>query len=563
MTTSAFGRLGCAHADHLAISHRDREPSGTAVDSNLVKWRLKRHKDDIKRWLNVAELLPHLRQRGLIKSGKIGRRLLRWYTLEKRSRIFTYISKALELDSTVGVDVDAYLRFMQCLRDEGEHLGHHHIANLLETGVSECDADDLAMSRLVEQALPRVGTQVKDCLSVKDLLPYLRQSKLLTASELELLHEDSSMENSVKIQRLLSILDTKGPIAHLLFFQCLEQEKTHSGHTDIYKDLCHEIDTILEDASAPMDQSADDSEDEMPEEVIIVCEPYVKTPCRLGLEGSLAGHEHIGEMRALQQHRYHGRWDCFRQGIDGLTQSEDINVTAVGKLHHAVASIMSGNTNISLCLVDEVEKMCSTLYGNNNQIMLGRCLYIRSAVYRHRQDYDSARRYLDLSKQKLANSEPGADTASLYYHEGTLQLDLLQQQSSGSRSRRQREKAEKSFSMAIEHAEHGKSGLPLIAWHSKVFLSLLYLGSSHDSVSQELPSLTDLNRAESILKTLDYKQLPPRTLALYHIAYSDIYRWKSDLALARLNANLGLSKAEQGHFAFEKRFALHRLQSLH
>ena len=539
--------------------HRDSEPG---LDAHQVKWLLEKHKNTIGEWLNVPELLPHLRRRRLINSDKDRQRMLGWHDRGKRSRIFTRLRKGLvSCCNTRGPSV--YVEFLSCLREEHEHLGHHFIAELLlgvpSTSSNECDYD-VRMSRYIRKIMRTIEPLVQSCLSLKSLLPFLRKVKLLTSSEFELLHEDSSKENSWKIQKLLAILSTKGPIAHYLFFQCLEQEKEHRGHDDIYKEICRLIDAKFHNAS--MNSVTEINNDEL--SLIAVCEPHTRTPCRLGLEGSLGGRQHISEMRELQQHRYHGRWDCFRQGINELTESDDINMTAVGMLHNAVAHIMSGKTDLSLQLVDEVEKMCSTLYGNNNQILMGRCLYIRSAVYRHHQDYDSARCYLDLSKQVLTHSEPGADTASLYYHEGTLWLDLLHQNGLSTYGRKGQEKAEAeySFRMAIEHAEHSNSGLPLIAWHSKVFLALLYLGSSHDSLSHETPSTDDLNLAESILETLDQTKLPQRTLALYHIALSDIYRWKCNLALAKHHVCLGLTKAEQGNFAFEKRFATHRLQHL-
>ena len=549
MTAIPTGLFVYTNADHLI--------SDCSADANQVKRRLKRHKRIIGRWLNVLELIPYLCQRRLIDSEKDRGRLLTLHSRQKRSKIVSRITKALASRDRGGAG--AHVEFLCCLRDEREHLGHRYIAELLQ-GVRECDlAEDvkLNVSQLICKSLYTIEPFIQSQISLKELLPHLHQQKLLTLSEFKYLLEDSAQENSWKVQKLLDILSTKGPIAYYLFFQCLEQEKSHRGHEDIYRELCLLIDTeyckeMLAGGTAKIDEEG--------VTLITICEMPVRTPCRLGLEGSLAGDEHVGEMRTLQQHRYHGRWDCFRRGIDGLTESDDINVTAVGKLHNAVANIMSGDTNVSLRLVNEVEKLCSVLYGNNAQVLMGRCHYIRSAVYRHHQDYDSARYYLDLSSQKLENSKPGADTASLYYHEGTLQLDLLQQ--GGSCSRKQRDSAERSFRMAVEHAEHDDSGLPLIAWHSKVFLALLYLGSSHDSVAHVLPSVTDLNRAESILNTLDYNQLPSRTLALYHIAYSDIYRWKNDLTLARHNAELGLIKAEQGNFAFEKRFAAHRLQCL-
>lgn len=537
------------HADKSIRTSQYRDES-TVPESRQLLRQLRRHKHEISRWINILELLPHLNRSRLITSEKARRRLLSLHDRRKQSRLCTYLFKVLARCR----GADPYGNFIVCLRNEREHLGHHYIADLLESRVAvAADDDDIRRaSRLVYRAMLVAEPRIKDCLSIKDLLPYLRQSKLLTLSEYELLREDFVHENSWKVQQLLTILSTKGPTAYYLFFLCLEKEQHHRGHRDIYKELCLTIDNLLRDTS-----TYEINEEGLP---LVKYEPYAKTPCRLGLEGSLAGEEHVREMRALQQHRYHGRWDCFMQGINGLTLSDDIDVAAVGKLHNAVASIMFGNTKLSLQLVDEVERMCSMLYGNNHPIMIGRCLYIRSAVYRHCQDYDNARHFLDLSKQKLVNSEPGADTASLYYHEGTLQLDLLQQ--SGSRNESQREAAERSFRMAVEHAEHDNSGLPLIAWHSKVFLALLYLGSSHDSVSSEVPSKNDLNLAKSILDSLDCEQLPPRTLALYHLAYSDIHRWNRDLVSARHHAGLGLTKAEQGNFAFEKRFAMHRLECL-
>lgn len=540
--------------------HRYRDDTEPAQDASQVKQLLEKHKKAIGKWLNIPELLPYLRRRRLITSDKDRQRMLSLHDRGRRSKICTRLMRVLASRSnTVGPRV--YAEFLSCLRDEPEHLGHHYIAKLL-SGVPTDEWDrvhDIRMSRWIREIMQSIEPLLHSCLSLKNLLPFLRKVKLLTSSEFELLHEDSPKETSWKIQKLFLILNAKGPIAHYLFFRCLEQEKEHRGHEDIYKEICRQIDIQFHNSEVSASTNTTTCTD------INICEPHTRTPCRLGLEGSLGGRHHISEMRELQQHRYHGRWDCFRQGINELTESDDINVTAVGMLHNAVASIMFGKTDLSLHLVDEVEKMCSTLYGNNNQILMGRCLYIRSAVYRHHQDYDSARHFLDLSKQVLTHSEPGADTASLYYHEGTLWLDLLHQNGSTHSSLKKREKAEAehSFRMAIEHAEHSNSGLPLIAWHSKVFLALLYLGSSHDSLSHESPSIDDLNLAESILKTLDEMKLPPRTLALYHIALSDIYRWKCDLALAKHHVSLGITKAEQGNFAFEKRFATHRLQHLH
>ena len=64
------------------------------------------------------------------------------------------------------------------------------------------------------------------------------------------------------------------------------------------------------------------------------------------------------------------------------------------------------------------------------------------------------------------------------------------------------------------------------------------------------------------LNGINPDDLPWRTLALYHIALSDICRWKGDLSAAEWHAAYGVGVAEVDGFAFEKKFAINRKQDL-
>jgi len=516
-------------------------------ETKLLKRRLKGNSHKIRKWLNIPELLPKLRERGLVDTEERAK-LLTLHKDRKRRELFGVLYKALRKKGS-----DAFVLFHECLQAEEQHLGHKYAAELLKGELS--DGEDMRKSELVRDAVCKSESAIQESLDLVQLLPHLYKSKLVTRSEYDTLRgEQTNMGRSERIQELLSILDTKGPHSSLLFLKCLEEENSHSGHAQLYLDI---LSIMREEERKPMLSS---------EKMCFKCCTIPKKGQlgRLGLEGQLAKKKYLAEMQKLQKCRYMGKWDDFRLGIDKLTRSDNLDVRTMGKLHQAVANIMEGKTEQSLKLIVEVESECNHLYGNNQDIMRGRCLYIHSAVYRHHQDYAQAEEYLLAAKKVLANALPGEDTASLYYHMGTLALDSIPH---GEASDSQevigaKKEAENNFAKAIEHAECEDSGLPLIGWHSRVFLILLSLGSSHHGVGQITPTSQEMEKAEGILNGINPDNLPCRTLALYHIALSDICRWKGDLSAAERHAAYGVGVAEVYGFAFEKKFAINRKQDL-
>ncbi len=69
-------------------------------------------------------------------------------------------------------------------------------------------------------------------LNLREIVPHLFQAHLVTAEECEqLLNEHYTQDK--RIIELTAILSKKGPESVQIFLQCLRQEKTHSGHTDL------------------------------------------------------------------------------------------------------------------------------------------------------------------------------------------------------------------------------------------------------------------------------------------------------------------------------------------
>lgn len=520
----------------------------------VVALRFEQNEILVKRWLNLSEILPVLLENGLVDCDDRDEILSRYKT--SRDESFQYLRRRLSAKET-----HVYVKFCHCLRQKHAqvHLGHEHVADLLEgKEFSPHEKAQRERSGQIRETMRQNETKLQVLLNLSALVPHLNKYSLVTPSELDYLSR-GHMEPSETIQQFLRILDTKGPTAHCLFLRCLAEECTHPGHAEI-KDVL--IKAVGEEKqgkpplSATNPQSGVSSDHHGDELQLVVKIP--RTPHRIRLRGVLGNRQYVDRMRELQFHRYHGNWDRFNNIIRRLVKSRSIDLKVFGMLAKAVASIIEGKTEETMQLVDQAERLCNAgkLQHSNGIIMLGRCLYIRSAVYRHKKDYKRAKEYLDYSKQVLlsADIEPGEDTASIYYHTGTLALDCQQED---------KKDAIEAFTNAISHAERDDSGLPLIGWHSRVFSAFLFMGSTHNNFGQTKPSAAYLTKAENILPgEPEVEDLPDRTKALCFIAKSDVKRWQENIKCAVAHAQRALGIADSCRFAFEKKYAYNRLKLL-
>ena len=492
----------------------------------------------IKSWLSLNQLLPVLRAQGLMNEDE------REEALAKKTRCdrFQFLSKLL---SSKGPE--AFVKFYHCLKEERarEHIGHQYVVQLLEG--KDVFGDELVMqSRNIQEAVRRNETAIHRLLKLSTLRPYLHRYELVTRDESETYLDTTQgvvMQRDERIQHFLRILESKGPLAHYRFLECLHREKEHRGHLELYQLLVSETDNTQFD----------------PDHDAVPFPRIRRGPNRIKLLGVLANETYVDRMRKMQRYRYKGKFDKFGKITDKLMKSQCEDERVFAMLAQAVANIMNGQIDKTLQLVDDAQEQCTKIHSDNRIILYGRSLYILSAVYRHEKMYDEAKKYLELAMQTLTDIEPGEDSASLFYHKGTLALDYLAQDNSPYT----KEDAEGAFATAIEHAEKDTSGLPLIGMHSRVFSAFLHMGSTHRSPAQSRPSDIDLRSSQSALDGVEESRLPRRTKALYYIALSDMSRWKGELSTASEYAYQAQGIADHHSFTFEKTFAKDRLTSLH
>ena len=85
---------------------------------------LEKHSHDIIKDLNMEMLVPHLMQKKLLTMNEYHELI----TCPSWKRSEHFILKVLPTKGEEG-----FKQFMECLKDEDEHLGHQHLFQLLES----------------------------------------------------------------------------------------------------------------------------------------------------------------------------------------------------------------------------------------------------------------------------------------------------------------------------------------------------------------------------------------------------------------------------------------------
>ena len=130
----------------------------------------------------------------------------------------------------------ALTQFARYVEEDGEHLGHSYVAKLLLGHSEEFSAsmrDDMTISaRYKKQCRKGIDMIIRN-LNVDDLTPLLYKSGLLTSDEFDRLVNSPAMTRQDKVFFVIRLLQTKGPMAHLLFVQCLEQISDNPTHEEL------------------------------------------------------------------------------------------------------------------------------------------------------------------------------------------------------------------------------------------------------------------------------------------------------------------------------------------
>ena len=537
MGAAVFSMFGLSTTATAADS--DDQESQTAARSETFI-RVSQHYDEISKALNPIQLMPLLSKEGLLgfndKSILLGDSKS---TLEKSYRVL----EALESKGP-----SAYSKFLSCVQAEKSHMGHEYIASLLQDK-SFGSEFELKESLKLKEAINRCTPEMMDiCLA--SLVPLMFSKNLLTNEEQQQLLSYYKPKQE-RILSLLQLLDTKGPLAHGLFADCLRSESSHPTHNELYVKL---LSTATVNQAATLNErkcAIDDC-------ALSVALPREKLFRRWELEGVLRGHAYNEVMRVFQSCNHNGDWESLELEAAKYVNCHIPEYQVVAYLEKSISWIFRRKPKIVIELINEAREIIhNKVRGENSSILLGRSEYILSRLYRYLKNYDKAREHVANAKEHLYRVEAGEDSAFVHYCDACVTIECLDE----SPTQDEFERVDEIFGRAICDDRSHESGLGLVAPHSLMRLAQMYLGATHYSPGKAV-NQKNVEHARKCLNAVVYSSLSRRSRCHYHLMESDLHRNCESIDNARESLHIALSIAEICKFELEISSARTRLQSL-
>ena len=527
----------------LAISGKDSSQlaqiSHTRSASDVIASKVNQHYDEVSKALNPIQLMPLLSTEQLLDFNEKSVLLEDHVSPYEKS---CYILKSLETKGP-----SAYSKFLSCVKAEKNHMGHEYIVSLLE-GKPFGSKSELEESSRLREVIQSHCLEMMD-ISLQSLVPLMHSKSLLTRDEVEKLQCRHKTEHE-KVQLLFHILDTKGPLAHGLFVECLRSETSHPTHSELYTALM----------SACSQQIANPRKRKR---TVDDCALAIALPCkklfRWKLQGPLKSKKYSEIVRVCNNYHHNGDWERLETEAAKYINHSIPEYEVVAYLQKAISWIIRRNPPIVIHLVDSAKKVIETkIFGENRSGLLckGECTLAR--LFRYLGDYEKAKEHVAKAKELLYGIESGEDSARLCYCEACVTVECLNELS----TEEDFEHVDELFARAILDDRSHESGLGLIAPHSLLRLAQMYLGSTHYTPG----TVTDhkkIKRARNCLNAIIYSSLSQRSKCLYHLIQSDLHRNCGRLDRAKESLDLVLSISKQCNFELEISSAQIRLHSLH
>ena len=493
---------------------------------------------EIRECLNFDELVPLLCEgTSALLSFQEGQSLLD-SSLSRRNRTDILFQKMAEKG------LESYSTFLSCVEREDSHLGHSYIQALLE-GRHYASEIDIALSKMLRQAVVGDYTAFSNGISFPELSPHMFQCGLLTKDELK--NFTSTQRSTKAVMDLFATLDTKGPLAYNLFANCLRDEDNHRTHHQLYSIICKDVTS----------QSPGPRKRANTSYVSVLCK---RVPQRLRLRGPLRGKDYDKLMITFQTYHHNGEWMKLEAEADKYLKGENIpcEKQVVALLEMAVSCILRRkDEKIIVDLVEEAKRKCAGLGGDNLVILEGRCEYVLSRHSRYLKDHKEAKKHAENAKKILFNVEPGEDSAFANYCDGCAMVEMLSESS----TLKEVEEVECYFKIAIYDARSHGSGLDLVAPHSFMRLAQMYLGSSHFAAGS-VRDKENIDKAANCLNNIDPTTLQGRSRCNFLLIESDLYQSKGMLPEAEEAARCALELSKKLKFNNEDEAAKNRLQAL-
>ncbi len=458
-------------------------------------------------------------------------------------------------------------RFAECMKRSSAkhgHLGHQFIAAVLG---DRQFADDNSM-RLSDEYRKRIQGNMTALMDIDlpTLMPKLLHCNLITLKESEVLLPlvpNSSWSRTSTVFELVRILDSKGPTAYFLFVECLRNEEEHPPHKELYDLVCITEREVPDNGKRNIRlgkrkcAAGFQSRSEL-------LPPLSKqrVPARLKIEEPLIGEEYDQRRLRFESYYHNGQWDLVEKESRKCTESGIPEQQVVGTLELALSWIFRRNKSKVLGLVKYAKSLCQvkTFSSNNGTILLARCEYYLSLLYRYLQDFHTAEDHVREARSILFEAESSAheDKSFTYYCSAIIAAEQLTAKSPPCAFKR----AESLFESAIDHA-HCAGNLEVLVTHSRLQLARLYLGTTHTKfwTTQDKKMIEKSRQCLENLKLI-YDSLDIRCKTIFHLNMSDLHQSCGEVNQAIDAAKQALRMALEVQLVLEIEAAEMRVKSL-
>ena len=497
--------------------------------------RLHQHRDEVVRYINPKELWPRMCEANLVL---LDQDFGFWKNVTG-TEIASRLLQAVERSGGT-----AYLDFLRCLEAEKEHLGHIYVVALLRGEQISHEISE-ASTRLRKRFRQR-HRNILQCLDVRTLLPLLEKQHLLTSDEVERLTCDRQQTKLDKAVLLMSILNTKGPSASYLFACCLREEEEHPPHQQLLRYL--------------NDDDEYDDEEEVEEEAMVIehqrkrktavdsgilpPEKVTKSnPCQVMACGVLTSREYYEKVKKIRSFHNIGYLDKAQKIVDSCAGNTELYVALM--LRNCSGYVACKETTTVLRIVEEARSLLKQC-PDNEVILESRCEWMLAKMYRYMNNKVKAQEHVQNAADIHIkyNVAPGEDTALRNYCQACIHLASLAEHWSSETF----QQARLCLINAADHAE--LVDCALYRSHQLIRLAQLNLRSSTYDAGT-CTNLDQVREAENALEEIDPTGLAPRTLCLYSITMSDLYRNKNNVSEAMTHANTALGIAQGMKFKTE------------
>ena len=227
------------------------------------------------------------------------------------------------------------------------------------------------------------------------------------------------MTRQNKVSFVLSLLETKGPTAHLLFVKCLEQNSENPSHKDLLHlfDITTEVHMLKRKATVQLQAAR------------TVVSKFIPRQAKAhGIIVSLTYLEAVEKIHGLQ---YKGKCEAAIIEVEAYKSAGEVElyVALMCRNWYAYVNCHKSPKEIDN-MVEDAMKSLQAVESDNRAILESRCKWMLSKYYWYMNDKKKAQHHIDESMliQAAYQVAPGEDTLLTHYGKACTLLDTLAEQ---------------------------------------------------------------------------------------------------------------------------------------